>query len=1313
MLDTKFGMKYSFPHTLVHIVDNSSYTGDLPVVVAQDPSMYGTIVVAGFPMGEDGKVIQVTRSDILSVAYGLGKIGASDIKKYGQTITYPLSIIDQGAPVQLLRITPPDATYAYSCITVEWRWDRENKLLHVRYGTYSLENDLDLVNFQNKQRLADYIKKHCKKNNFLDDTGEKWDARRAFLVNVSAGRGSAYNRYTTTIEQTVQAKRPANVRYLFSTIDSMTNLVAEKFHASLVNISNNRDDSIDPVNIVIGKRVEGSSVVVPFLNEEAVQELYNVYREHYAEMKNDNSNKFTEYENEVYATLNVNTFDPIFGLYLYDGTDSNARLPFLQIDMRTSDRPELAESQRVYYTDSEDPDHPVNIEGEVSKYLVDLTTGIKVAPTDDSGVFDPNAVFLGDVYLYGGITSNTNPYIYIVAGINQYTSGVTTVRTNMLRFKSADRSISGVDSKLAYLCEAKEQITFVSEVCKKLRKGYVKDNDTVAWYNTETGTWNLYYVKDGSVDLAKTDAYVAEVNADLETSLLAYFNPDDPENANVNGYDFIAWKLMENVGNVIGLVGGEYGTGYGDAYNRAGATCINVDASFSTPTDPTTPVWVNAGFTEWDSAEGTNIAVKYTVEDRSLAKVLKYGQPPTTTTLVATNVVGSQYDACCVSETDAVAYNINDTVEETVTGADGKKVENRVLGWIPESHRFLFNASKATSDTKITLEEFTNEEISKNYYNNSIGVNGMTVFVALDLYDAYYSEYELTMSEPADWGTTYTTYFTKSNGEYVAVPESDPAPDWAANTYYRQLAAPEFFARYNLAETSKYDKTTNISKWSAFKDITDPSDPKFYKSTGSAYELLTDISSNDQILRWYYQNSNGEWNIDRNVPDDTTDLVLGGFTFKLVQGDFTYVQDARSATKITRFTVIGTIGSLYRTQQNAIDIPANYYSTSYGINVTASSDDVKLHDGSTGFFDDYGTSEMSDIEYKWNYSKLLVEAFRGRIDPRIMSPNRVPAKYLFDGGWNTVVGQSALPSMAYSAADLINASTIFTAEEKDEVLYEPDLTAGWNAQSAEIDVKQAMYDLMDYRIYTGMPEDMRPVGPGSGMSLHLDSGVTDATMALTINNSFQKRFNNPNASWDIGGYYSSVDGLPYTYMKRIVDNLFRHCQTFSVNKPFVNTYSKIDRTEYTSYFPDIDTTDWDYRQLMYNSGGNAWIPDKNGAIMRRSQRTLYRSSDTSDLIQESNMRTLTQLVYILQDKLEEKLFEYNDDSFLRTMQDEVNNLFTNWVGNLVDSLDIHFERDINPLDGGELIVCYVDVVFRGINLRIPVIVNVNRRATLV
>jgi hypothetical protein len=1281
MLDTKYGMKYPFPHTLVHIVDNSSYTGDLPVVVAQDPSMYGTLVVSGLPMGEDNKVIQVMRSDILNVAYGLGNIGTSEIKKYGQTITYPLSIIDQGAPVQLLRITPSDATYAYSCITIEWRWDKENKKLHVRYGNYSLENDMDLVNFQNKQRLAEYIKKHAKNDAYVDDTGETW-VRRAFIVNVSAGRGSAYNNFTTTINQTVQAKRPANVRYLFTTINTMTNLAVEQFHASLVNVNNHREDAIDPVNIVVGKRAAGSSVVVPFLNEEAVQELYNVYRGYFAEMLNDNSNLTTDYETDVFKTLTVNTFDPIFGLYLYGGTDSNALLPFFQVDMRTADRPELPESQRVYYNGTLDAEGKpvdanedlINVDAKVSESLINITTGIKKVGTDASGVIDSKATYLGDVYLYAGITSDTNPFVYIVTGINQYTKSVTTVRTNMMHFYRNDLG-TDVDSKLAFVCATKDRMTFVKEVRDKIAKGFVKDGDTVAWAvpSGDTVVWDLYFVKEGSADKVKAGTYVSDLEseANFKLWLMLYFDETIANNKN-NRYDFIAWDTMDNVGNVVGLASERYeGGSKGEAFKRAGSTCFNLDADISS-TSTAEPVWVNSGYKDADDHE-----ITYAVANRNLTTIRKYGAPPTTTTLIASDVVGTQYDAFCVSEDKAEAYRIQ--TDSSAQGYVAITISNvptgtivppeRTLGWTPESTRFRFAPIQQSAGGDITLSEITKSEISKTYYATEIENSGLAAFVALNVYDGYLHEGEF--------------YRTKDT--------------WT--------------------EDDKYDKTTDESKWSVFRDFTDPSSIKYYKCDGSAYTLLEGITGMNQILRWYKQNTNGEWMIDTSVPTDAPDpqvadgWVLGGLSLNFVAGNFTWVQDARAAVLINRYTVTGTIGSLYRIQMNKVTIPANYYSSSYGINVTSSSSDVKLHDGYTGFFDEYGTAEMSDIEYKWEYSRLLVKAFRGQIDPRIMSPTRVPAKYLFDGGWNTVVGQSALPSMSYSAADLIAASTIFTADEKDEVLFNPELTAGWSAQNSEIDVKQAMYDLMDYRVYSGIPEDKRPVGPGSGMSLHLDSGVTDAEMALTINNSFIKRFDNPNASWDIGGWYASVDGLPYTYVKRLADNLFRHCQTYTVNKPFVNTYSKIDRSEYVSYFPDIDTTDWDYRELMYNSGGNAWIPDVNGAIMRRSQRTLMRGSDTSDLIQESNMRTLTQLVYILQNKLDEKLFEYNDDSFLRTMQDEVTNMFTNWVGSLVDGLDIHFERDINPLDGGELIVCYVDVVFRGINLRIPVIVNVNRRVT--
>jgi hypothetical protein len=91
------------------------------------------------------------------------------------------------------------------------------------------------------------------------------------------------------------------------------------------------------------------------------------------------------------------------------------------------------------------------------------------------------------------------------------------------------------------------------------------------------------------------------------------------------------------------------------------------------------------------------------------------------------------------------------------------------------------------------------------------------------------------------------------------------------------------------------------------------------------------------------------------------------------------------------------------------------------------------------------------------------------------------------------------------------------------------------------------------------------------------------------------------------------------------------------------------------------------------------------------------------------MRTLSQLVYLLQNKLDEKLFEYDDDSVLKTIQDEVNVMFSHWVGELVQSLDVEFKRDIN-IDGGDIVICIVNVTFRGLILRVPIIVNVNRRA---
>lgn len=47
--------------------------------------------------------------------------------------------------------------------------------------------------------------------------------------------------------------------------------------------------------------------------------------------------------------------------------------------------------------------------------------------------------------------------------------------------------------------------------------------------------------------------------------------------------------------------------------------------------------------------------------------------------------------------------------------------------------------------------------------------------------------YAVTTSQPADWSTNYTSYYTKSGSSYTAV-SGDSAPSWAAATYYRKTA---------------------------------------------------------------------------------------------------------------------------------------------------------------------------------------------------------------------------------------------------------------------------------------------------------------------------------------------------------------------------------------------------------------------------------------------------------------------------------------------------------------------------------------------
>lgn len=1133
MLDAKYGLKYSMPHSIVHIVDNSIRPGTTQPTVVDDPSLYSTIVVTGAPMGVDNEIISINRSDVLNVSCGLDNITASDIEKYGQSVTYPQSLLDQGVPIKFLRVTPENSTYAFSCLLIQWRYDATDGKVHVRFKTTSdaysdgLPAGYDLSSFKNPQRLNAALVRGFKKDNEPDADGSVWK-QRVFMTAIAAGRGKTYNYYNYAINSTQQSKRPSNVKYLFSTIDTRSSNVVEQFHASLINQTlAGRVDSIDTVNVQVNQRVKGSSVIIPTINEAAVTELYNEYMRYldsYIASNVDDSDD-TRFIKNVYKTMSINIFDPIYGRYIYNG-DTDVLLPMFQVDMLDLDIAQLDKEYRINVTIAPDSDTKSYVENPTALYDKLNASSIGITNPD-------NTYHIGDIFVLDAVS----PKLTMITTINQYTGSVTSIPITSVNVTDGDSTVATPFAGT---------LTYTS-------KGETIDAASIAKRVDDL-------IKNNKISPKKSKTYTEESPAYINDAFIVI---DSTNNVATFQVAIVAYKVAD--GKIV---------------------C--------------------------DTAEGKTKVLS----NEETYKVLTY--PTTTVTAFATKAEDPSWKTPGSTVIkDGVVYVNN--YDHTENHESRLKVQSKtpfVVGICP-----------------------TAIAVTKTVVGNSYDVI---------MYSDTSCTYKVTTAAVVSGGSNYT--------------EDDIGKEFKIEGLDSTTFAIAKIENNAVATVSV--KSSNENKYIALSD--------------------------DGVAATF---------------DGEQTPAGSGLTIKVTAFD-AIPKDGATPNMIKRYVVSGTSGSIYRVgADDATNIPANYYADNYGLNPNSETGGIPIEHGYAGFFDD----DISEIEFKYRYSDLLVKAFRGEKDPRILSPVRVPAKYLFDGGFNTIVGQTILPYITYQPIDVINASTIFTADEKEAILLDNSLIANLT-EYADIDVKQAMYDLMEQRCYQRIPEDKRPIGPGSGLSLHLDSGVTDATTALAINQSFIKRFSNPNASWDIGGYVSSADGVSYTYTKRIVDNLFAHMKQHNVNKPFIGKYSNITPDEYISFFPDIDATDWEMRELLYNSGGNAWVMDINGNLQRKSQRTLYREGDTSDLIQESNMRTLSQLVYLLQNKIDSYLLEYDDDGVLKTLKDDCDNMFTNWVGNYVQALDISFQKDINPDDGGEIVVCYCNVTFRGLILRVPIIVNVQRRA---
>jgi len=1222
MINQKYALKYSFPHSVVHIIDNSARTVEANVTTANDPSLLSTLVVTGAPMGEDNKIISLTRSDVAGTAFGLNNLTPADVRKYGQGVTYAMDLINQEVPVQFMRITPPDATFAAVSLVVQWRQDPTDNSLHVRFKVKDWAESIPRDSFKNTARLNEALIKGYYSESYQDaGSNETW-TQRAFINFISAGRSDIYNNMAMMINPVSQAKRPSNVKYQFITVDKRTSGIIERFTASLVNTNVGAIDTtnaVDSVNTLISNRVPGSSIVIPYVNESVVEEVYKIWHDWFKE-KIDNG-EATDEEIAMYNSMNVNIFDMIFGKYIFNGSSTDVTLPFYVVDMETSDLPKLTASNILYdikSSDSSVTEQPAKVQAR----LISETLGVENPSSE---------VYVGDIFVTPSSSGSIlRPKLSIITAVNQYTGMVTSMAmpniyklvkknnawglpTEALTAADASRVVKLITYKMtgakvgqelaAYTETTHDQLTS-DDIRNAILAGNVSNMDIIVAADrsdlTKFYVYAVVFPVEGGV-LTTNLTTAADHYTLVRYSLADYYKMFDREKH--------ASKTT-GTGNAFG-----FEPDHSNCWNRVGSTIVD-SAGAAADTLPT--AYVNS-YNRLPSDSDDPIST-------NRIKVLR--------------LTGMRVGAV---PTEISHKNISGTYYDTV----------------------LFEAGNI-------------DTWKANRFDIKNGGSGYTAGEKLyAIIDSSVTDYELTTEEPANWSTVYNTkYYTRNTSdpehEWVKVPTSDPVPDWAPNTYYLEVEA----------DRKTPVIVTAVDANGAIRGVRiDGADA--YETTKIA------VGSVPATINLQYPSV--------TAPGEGTGATVTLAEFVVVEG---------KPAKIDRYVVSGSFNTLYAALNTHSKIPKNYYSSDQGDN-PASSNGMSLSGGSAGFFD---TLSPDSIEYKWQYSALLVQALRGseNFDRRILSPTRVPAKFMFDGGYNTLVGSVMTGNItSYRPADIINASIIFTDEEKSQVILYPN-TIDNIGVSVDIDVKQAMYDLMIQRCYDGIPEDKRPIGPGSGFQVYFDSGVTDADTTSLVRESFLKRFSNPNAIWDIGGFVERATGLSYTFVKHIAEDIFRHINIAGFNKPYAGKTTAIPKERYSEFFPDLDTTDWAKRENYYLSGGNTWIMQRDGSLERRQQITLYRDSETSDLLQENNMRTLSRLIYLLQEKIDSYLLEYNSDSVLKTLSDEVNNLFSNWVGNYVDALDISFERDQN-IDGADILVCYCEVTFRGLILRVPIIVNVNAR----
>lgn len=167
-----------------------------------------------------------------------------------------------------------------------------------------------------------------------------------------------------------------------------------------------------------------------------------------------------------------------------------------------------------------------------------------------------------------------------------------------------------------------------------------------------------------------------------------------------------------------------------------------------------------------------------------------------------------------------------------------------------------------------------------------------------------------------------------------------------------------------------------------------------------------------------------------------------------------------------------------------------------------------------------------------------------------------------------------------------------------------------------------------------------------------------------------------------------------------------HRGSEGIEYPFVKSRCQLSGHVRDSLEPTIEDYEKELKEKLYDHRFNYFETLDENVFQRATQSTSQKAE--TDLVEESNATMLYTIKSIIETDVQQNLYNFADSSIRATFKNTEEAKFATWVGSKIVSISIEFTSNAWETEHS-ILHCYLAVVFRGLQKRAIIEIDINKR----